>query len=157
MLPREVVESPSLEIFKTHLGTFLHKLLLGAGSWTGGSPEVPSKPYESVIQWNMTAWRTLENESMSNATKSSEFAVVVLLFVLGCVCKFPICHFCFTKYNTLSSTMQWVWLSLAEAGYCRIFSRPWAPAWEELGTLVSLPWCFLPPWPGGCWKSPLHI
>jgi len=38
-LPREVVESPSLEIFKTHLDTVLCSLLwvtlLRQGGWTG--------------------------------------------------------------------------------------------------------------------------
>jgi len=38
-LPREAVESPSLEIFKTHLDTVLYSLLwvtlLGQGGWAG--------------------------------------------------------------------------------------------------------------------------
>ena len=52
-LPREVVESPSLETFKTHLDAFLCPLLwvslLKQGSWTRRSPEVPSNPCHSVI------------------------------------------------------------------------------------------------------------
>jgi len=45
-LPREVIESPSLEIFKTHLDTFLCDLLWGTCFSRGlslmvSSPEVP--------------------------------------------------------------------------------------------------------------------
>ncbi|PKU28810.1 hypothetical protein llap_20886 [Limosa lapponica baueri] len=47
-LPREVVESPSLETFKTHLDKFLWDLLwvdlLWEWGWTRWSPEVPSNP-----------------------------------------------------------------------------------------------------------------
>ena len=54
-LPREVVESPSLEIFKTHLDKILCNLLwvtlLQQGRWTRWSTEVPSSPYYSVILW----------------------------------------------------------------------------------------------------------
>lgn len=53
-LPREVVLSPSLEIFKTHLDTFLCNLQQGTcftGGWITWSPEVPSNPYNFVIQW----------------------------------------------------------------------------------------------------------
>ena len=51
-LPREVVESPSLEIFKTHLDTFLCNILQGtalAGGRTQRPPEVPSDPSDSLI------------------------------------------------------------------------------------------------------------
>ena len=54
-LPREVVESPSLEIFKTRLDTVLCSLLwvtlLRQGGWTGWPTEVPSNPCHSVILW----------------------------------------------------------------------------------------------------------
>ena len=50
---REAVESPSLEIFKTHLDKVLCSLLwvtlLRQGGWTRRSTEVPSNPYHSVI------------------------------------------------------------------------------------------------------------
>jgi len=52
-LPREDVESPSLDIFKTCLDKVLCSLLLVTllwqGGWTTCSPEVPSNPYRSVI------------------------------------------------------------------------------------------------------------
>ena len=52
-LPREVVESPSLEIFKTHLDTVLCGLLwvtlLRQGVWTRWPTEVPANPCHSVI------------------------------------------------------------------------------------------------------------
>jgi len=52
-LPREVVESPSLEIFKTRLDAVLCSLLwvtlLWQGGWTGWPTEVPSNPYHSVV------------------------------------------------------------------------------------------------------------
>ena len=55
-LPREVVDSPSLEIFKTRLDKVLCSLrwvtLLWQGGWTRWSPEVPSNPYQSVILWS---------------------------------------------------------------------------------------------------------
>ena len=54
-LPREVVESPSLEIFKTRLDKVLCSLLevtlLWQGLWTRWPTEVPSNPYHSVILW----------------------------------------------------------------------------------------------------------
>ena len=54
-LPREVVESPSLEIFKTRLDKILCSLLqvtlLRQGGWTRWPTEVPSNPYYSVILW----------------------------------------------------------------------------------------------------------
>lgn len=46
-LPRLVVQSPSLQIFKTRLDAFLCNILSGtalAGGWAGGSTEVPSNP-----------------------------------------------------------------------------------------------------------------
>ena len=52
-LPREVVESPSLQTFKTHLDAFLCSLPQGtcfsSRSWAGESPHVSSNPYISVI------------------------------------------------------------------------------------------------------------
>ena len=53
-LPREAVESPSLEIFKTHLNTFLDSLDFRrepalARECTRWSPDVPSNRYESAI------------------------------------------------------------------------------------------------------------
>jgi len=52
-LPRELVESPSQEVLKTCPNAFLCDVLLGICFnrvwWTGGSPEVPSNPYRSVI------------------------------------------------------------------------------------------------------------
>ena len=47
-LPREAVESPSLEIFKARLDAYLGNLLW-QGGWTQWSSEVPSNPYSSVI------------------------------------------------------------------------------------------------------------
>ena len=51
-LPREVVESPSLEIFTTHLDKVLVQPALGdpaqQGGWTRWPTEVPSNPYHSV-------------------------------------------------------------------------------------------------------------
>ena len=51
-LPREVVESPSLEIFKSHLDTVLGNrlwvTLLEQGGWTKPPPEVPSNVNPSV-------------------------------------------------------------------------------------------------------------
>ena len=55
-LPREAVESPSLEIFKTHLDTVLCSLLwvtlLWQGGWTGWPTEVPVNPCRAVILWD---------------------------------------------------------------------------------------------------------
>ena len=52
-LPREAVESPSLEIFKTRLDKVLCSLLwvtlLQQEGWTRWPTEVPSNPYYSVI------------------------------------------------------------------------------------------------------------
>ena len=52
-LLRDVVESASMEILRTHLDAFLCNLFYGTCInrvwWTGGSPEVPSSPYSSVI------------------------------------------------------------------------------------------------------------
>jgi len=52
-LPRDVVESPSLKIFKTHLDVVLCSLLqvtlLQQEGWTRWPTEVPSNPYHSVI------------------------------------------------------------------------------------------------------------
>ena len=52
---REVVESPSLEIFKTRLDkvlcSLLYVTLLRQGGWTRWPTEVPSNPYYSVILW----------------------------------------------------------------------------------------------------------
>ena len=47
-LSKEVVESPSMEIFKTHLDAYLYNLLQGtasAGRWTQRSLEDPSNPF----------------------------------------------------------------------------------------------------------------
>ena len=56
-LPGEVVDSPSLEIFKTHLDKVLCSLLwvtlLWQGGWTRWPTEVPSNPYHSVILWSL--------------------------------------------------------------------------------------------------------
>ena len=49
VLPRENVVSP-LEIFKTHLGSFLCGESALARDWTRRSLEVPSNPYSSVIK-----------------------------------------------------------------------------------------------------------
>lgn len=53
-LPREVMESPSLETFKTHPDTCLCHMvwvtLPCQGGWTGRSPEVCSNRDNSVIQ-----------------------------------------------------------------------------------------------------------
>jgi len=52
-VPREVVESASLDIFKPRLDEVLRSLLwvtlLQQGGWTRCSPEVPSNPEHSVI------------------------------------------------------------------------------------------------------------
>ena len=52
-LPREVVDSSSLEIFKPHLDKVLCSLLqvtlLWQGVWTRSPTEVPSNPDHSVI------------------------------------------------------------------------------------------------------------
>ena len=61
-LPREVVESPSLEIFKTYLDTFCvtyckePTLVWG---WTRRSSEVLSNPYISVIHFPFVIWLLL--------------------------------------------------------------------------------------------------
>ena len=50
-LPREVVEVPSLKIFKIHLDAFLCNLLQGTNfsrGWTWWSPVVPSNPFDSI-------------------------------------------------------------------------------------------------------------
>jgi len=52
-LPREVVDSPSLEIFKIRLYEVMCSLLwvtlLCQGGWTRRVPEVPFNPYDSMI------------------------------------------------------------------------------------------------------------
>jgi len=49
-LPREAVESPSVEIFKTHLDAYLCLgSLLWQWGWTRCSLEVLSKPCDSVV------------------------------------------------------------------------------------------------------------
>ena len=56
-LPREVVGSPSLELFTTHLDAYLCSLLYGAsfagagvgGFWTQYSLEITSSLFSSVI------------------------------------------------------------------------------------------------------------
>ena len=56
-LPRGVVKSPSLEIFKTHLDAFPCDLLYGTcfrRSWAQWSPEVPLNAYDSVITRTIT-------------------------------------------------------------------------------------------------------
>ena len=62
-LPREVVESPSLEIFKTRLDAVLCSLLwvplLRQEGWTGWPTEVPSNPYNSVILWSLCPERRI--------------------------------------------------------------------------------------------------
>ena len=61
-LRREVVESPSLEIFKTRLGKVLCSLLwvtlLWQEGWTGWPTEVPSNPDHSGILWFCNLSRT---------------------------------------------------------------------------------------------------
>lgn len=53
-LPREGGDSPSLEMFQTHLDAFLCHLpqvaLPGQWAWTGGCPQVPSNADNSRIQ-----------------------------------------------------------------------------------------------------------
>ena len=67
-LPREAVESPSLEIFKPRLDAVLCSLLwvtlLGQGVWAGWPTEVPSNPDHPVILWlllshNCYTWKRL--------------------------------------------------------------------------------------------------
>jgi len=48
-LPREAVESPSLEIFKTNLDAFLFNLLQGSCFRKGLDQMIPSNLYDSVI------------------------------------------------------------------------------------------------------------
>ena len=58
-LPREVVESPSLELFKNHvatvLGSWLCAALLEQWGWTRWTPEVPSSLHLSKIWWHLEA------------------------------------------------------------------------------------------------------
>lgn len=62
-LPRKVVESPTLKMFKTHLDACLCNLLQvtlpGQGSWTKWSPQGPSNPNDSVtlISLEIKNWR----------------------------------------------------------------------------------------------------
>ncbi|KAK4830662.1 hypothetical protein QYF61_012542 [Mycteria americana] len=57
--PREVVESPRLEIFKSHLDTVLGNLLqvtlLGQGGWTGQPPEVPANLNHLILLEKLAA------------------------------------------------------------------------------------------------------
>ena len=48
-LPREAVESPSLEIFKTPMDAFLHNLLWGTCCSKGLDWMIPANSYDSVI------------------------------------------------------------------------------------------------------------
>ena len=47
-LPREVVDSPSLEIFKTHLETYLCSLLLGACCAGGLDSMISRGPFQPL-------------------------------------------------------------------------------------------------------------
>lgn len=62
-LPQEVVESLSLEIFKTHLdmvlGNLLSLTLLKKRGWAGRSWEIPANPNQSMILWGYTASQRL--------------------------------------------------------------------------------------------------
>jgi len=54
-LPREAVESPSLETLKSHLDKVLDNqfwvVLFEQGGWIRRPPEVPSNLSQSVILW----------------------------------------------------------------------------------------------------------
>ncbi len=55
-LPRGVIESSSLEILKPTRTVSCAVSNLG-GCWTGGSPEVPSNLYSSVLQLQTQSWK----------------------------------------------------------------------------------------------------
>lgn len=59
-LPREVVDSPSLEILKSCIGTVLSNVvgetLLGQGGWARWPPVVPSSLNRSVSLWFYLDW-----------------------------------------------------------------------------------------------------
>ena len=69
-LPREVVESPSLEIFKDPPGQGPPQPAVGdpawAGGWAGWPTEVPANPQRSVILWDPTRSTEKLNHNWQN-------------------------------------------------------------------------------------------
>ena len=80
-LPREVVESPSLEIFKTRLDKVLYSLLqvtlLRQGGWTRWPTEVPSNPYYSVILWKYRTFPLYDLFFSSMILSTQHFCLVL--------------------------------------------------------------------------------
>lgn len=113
-LPQEVMESLSLEIFKTHLdmvlGNLLSLTLLKKRGWARRSWEIPANPNQSVILWGYTVSQRLCSHAPPLSWQNQ-----VGIFQVGISLPSP-CNCCFTSicHALLSSLAPHLYFPLLE-------------------------------------------